>query len=91
MSAAAPAAYKTLGRLADLRCLPRRQSHDLLDIPAVRWTRALNRSWIEEGVRRHQPFLLISRGDFRGTVLEWEIVWLRAAGYRRDGAWWLPQ
>lgn len=85
-----PSAHKTLGRLSDLRRLRERTAHDMLVLPGSRWTRALNRSWIEEGLRRYEPFLLISDGDFRGTILEWELRLVRAAGYRRQGRWWRP-
>lgn len=80
--------HKTLGRRADLRALAH---HDLLNVPDWRWTRSLNRSWLEEGLRARQPFLVVSRGDIRGTVLEWELALLREAGYRREGVWWRPQ
>lgn len=86
-----PLAHKTLGRLSDLRRLRERSAHDMLVLPGSRWTRALNRAWIEEGLRRYEPFLLISEGDFHGTILEWELRLVRAAGYRRQGRWWRPQ
>lgn len=83
--------HKTLGRRTDLRRLARSATHDVLDVTDWRWTLALNRSWLEEGLRAHQSFLVLARGDIRGTVLEWELQILRRSGYRSDGNLWRPR
>ena len=86
-----PTTFKTLGRLADLRVLCQGGAHDALLGRGLRWTRTLNRDWILEGVRLHQPFLVVSAGDFQGSILEWELHLVRAAGYLRQGQWWRPR
>jgi len=82
-------AFKLLGRLSDLRRLDPESRFDRLDVNPARWTLAINRSWLEEGIRRGHPFLILSRRAGAGTVFEWEWRHLRLAGYRRFGRWLL--
>jgi hypothetical protein len=86
-----PARYRTLGRRQDILRLADRRWRDVLEVPDWRWSLNLNRAWIEEGIRHYEPFLVVSRGQPRGTVLEWELQLVRAAGYVREGRWWKPR
>ena len=88
---ATPAPFRTLGRLTEARRLQAHSGGEVLLVPAWRWTRGLNRDWILEGARLNQPFLVAARGDFRGSILEWELELLRSAGYVREGRWWRPR
>jgi hypothetical protein len=88
---APPGTFRVLGRLTDLRRIDPRQLLDRLDMNPLRWRLAVNRSWLDESIRRGQPFFVVWRCAIAGSVFEWELQYLRVAGYRRAGCWLIPR
>ncbi|MEO6709906.1 MAG: hypothetical protein ABIP42_10030 [Planctomycetota bacterium] len=78
-----------LGRQADLAQREPRPGEQRLDDVLRRWSLGGNGEWIDDGVRRGEPFLQISRASV-GSVLGWELDRLQAAGYVTVGPYWLP-
>jgi hypothetical protein len=81
---------KYLGRLRDLRRLPHLKTLDHLDIHDSRWTRAINLSWLREGIARSEVFMTVSQ-DAPGSALEWELAVLRESGYVRRDSLLIPR
>ena len=79
--------FKVLGRLDDLSRLHPGSGAVRLDVNPARWSLAINRSWLDESIRRGEPFLILGQGAAAGTVFEWELNHLRLAGYRSLGRW----
>jgi hypothetical protein len=88
---APPGTFRALGRLTDLRRIDPRQLLDRLDMNPLRWRLAVNRSWLDESIRRGEPFFVVWRRAITGSVFEWELKYLRLAGYQRAGCWLIPR
>src|SRR5215471_4564435 len=88
---APPGTFRVLGRLGDLRRIDPHQLLDRLDMNPLRWRLSVNRSWLDESIRRGEPFLVLSARGIEGTVFEWELKYLLLAGYQRVGCWLVPR
>lgn len=84
-----PPASRVIGRLEDLDRRERREGDQALAEVLARWSLDGNREWLEEGVRRGEPFLQISPAA-AGSVLAWEIRRLQSDGYIGVGPLWIP-
>lgn len=80
---------RVLGRLTDLERRDRSAREQRLADVLVRWSLAANHEWLQDGVRRDEPFLQISTAA-PGSVLAWELAQLHASGYVPIGPLWLP-
>lgn len=78
-----------LGRNDDVARWDPRPGQQRLDDVLARWSLAGNAEWLDDGVRRGEPFLQISPLA-PGSVLGWELERIRAAGYVAVGPYWVP-
>lgn len=90
---AAPAILGTvariLGRNDDVARWEPRPGQQRLDDVLWRWSLAGNAEWVDDGIRRGEPFLQISPRAV-GSVLAWELDRLMLAGYVAVGPYWVP-
>jgi hypothetical protein len=84
------AGYKLLGRQCDLRQFARACEFDVLDVHDSRWTMAINQAWMNAAIYHGEPIVELPSTPHRDTILEWERLMLRRAGYVRTGAVWMP-
>ncbi len=80
---------RLLGRTHDLRARAERGDEQRLDDVVAAWSLGGNRAWLVEGVRRGEPFLLVSP-PAAGSVLAWELEQLASLGYLQLGPLWVP-
>lgn len=83
------AVARILGRNDDLARWEPRPGQQRLDDVLRRWSLAGNAEWVDDGIRRGEPFLQISRRA-AGSVLAWELDRLMSAGYVAVGPYWVP-